>query len=251
MLPPRNCASRTGNEKVTTQLLDLSDLSSVEGASGELIERFGRVDVLVNNAGGIWSAHQLTGDGFEHTFQVNYLSHYLLTRRLLASGGGIWPRRVVNVTSVAHRYVLSMRWDELQLGRGHMTYAAYPQSKLAQVLFTHELARRFGPSGVVAHSCNPGVVRTRVGKDGDVRGALAPLLAAVVAAGTTPAQAAATPVFLAISLDAERSNGGYWVQCKQRRPSQAARDPHTASRLWELSETLLTEAGYPPDPRTP
>ena len=235
----------TGNEKVTTVRIDLADLNSVDQACVELIDRFGRVDVLVNNAGGIWSTPQMTPDGLEYTFQVNYLAHYFLTRHLLSASSAAWPRRIVNVTSVGHRQVRRPCWHNPQTERRHGPLTAYYQSKLAQVLFTRELARRFGPSGIIAHCCHPGTARTRFGKDGDVSATLAPLVAATVAAGITPTRAAATSVFLATSPEAEHSNGGYWVRRAQRKPSRVARDPDAARNLWELSERLLATAGHP------
>ena len=156
----------TGNGGVVAVRLDLSDLHDVARAADEILAR-SQVDVLVNNAGAMVSARSETRQGLEWTFGVNYLGHYLLTRLLLPSLVDCAPSHVVNVSSIAHRFVRDLRWDDLQLERRYSVYQSYSQSKLAQILFTGELARRLVGTGVVANAAHPGAVRSRLAQDGD------------------------------------------------------------------------------------
>jgi NAD(P)-dependent dehydrogenase (short-subunit alcohol dehydrogenase family) len=233
----------TGNEDVATTLVDLKDLRSVVQCGDDVLSRYGTVEVLINNAGGYWDARDITSQGFEQHFGVNYLSHYLLTRRLLDALGGAAPNRIVSVTSVGHRAVKGMNWDDLQFELGWVVPRAYGQSKLAQILFTREIARRFGNRGVIAHTAHPGVVRSNFGRDGDTRGEQRLVLRAFSLLGVSPAAGARTSIFLASSEEASRFNAGYLVRRKQHRPSKAARDDGAARRLWDVSEEMVTSAG--------
>jgi NAD(P)-dependent dehydrogenase (short-subunit alcohol dehydrogenase family) len=219
----------TGNDDVSSVRVDLSDLHDVEQCAVALHDRYGRVDVLVNNAGGVWTARQVTPQGYEYTFTVNYLSHYLLTRLLLPSLLAAAPSRVVNVTSIGHRFALGIKWGDLRYERRWNGGRAYNHSKLAQVLFTRELARRYGADGI--------------GQDGDTNGLYALSVQAVMLASVTPAKGAETSVHLATSPVAAGSNGGYWARSKPHRPSRPARDDDAARRLWDVSEDLVTKAG--------
>ncbi len=236
----------TGNNQVETISVDLKDLQSVARCVDELLDRFATIDVLVNNAGGYWDVRETTPQGFEQHFAVNYLSHYLLTRRLLDACGGAAPSRVVNVTSVGHRAVKCMNWDDLQFERGWNVGRAYGQSKLALILFTHEIARRFGDLGVIAHAAHPGFVKSNFAEDGDTHGVQRLTVRLMTLFGVTPAVGAKTSVHLATSQEAGLSNGGYWVRSTSRAPSRAARDGDAARRLWDVSQRLLIEAGVAP-----
>ncbi len=235
----------TGSEDLATVRVDLGDLRSVAECTDEVLERFETVDVLVNNAGGYWDARHTTAQGFEQHFGVNYLSHYLLTRRLLDALGATAPNRIVSVTSFGHRAVKGMNWDDLQLERGWTAPRAYGQSKLAQILFGREIARRYGGLGVVAHAAHPGVVRSNFAADGDTHGIQKLTVRAFSAFGVSPSTGARTSVHLASSDEAARSNGGYWARSRQREPSNAARDDAAARRLWEVSEDLVSATGVP------
>jgi retinol dehydrogenase-12 len=242
-LAAQEIRASTGNDDVTNVRVDLADLEDVERCAVEVLDRFGRLDVLVNNAGGTWSVPVITPQGFEQTFVVNYLSHYLLTRLLLGSLLRAAPSRIVNVTSVGHRFVRGMDWDDLQYERRWSPRDAYGQSKLAQILFTRELARRFGGDGVVAHAAHPGFVRTRFGADGDTYGGAATLLRVGKLVSVSPAHGAKTSIHLATSPQAALSNGGYWARAKPGHPSRAAKDDASARRLWDVSERLITGVG--------
>jgi retinol dehydrogenase-14 len=238
---------RIGNSHVTTVRADLRDLETVDSCASEVLDRFSRVDILVNNAGGYWDVRETTAQGFEQHFGVNYLSHYLLTRRLLKAQGRLAPNRIVNVTSVGHRAVKGIDWDDLQLTRGWTVARAYGQSKLAQILFTRELARRFGEAGIVAHAAHPGSVKSNFGADGDTHGMNRFVVQAIIRLfGVSPASAARTSIHLASSEQAGLTNGGYWVRGRQHRASRAGRDDAAAARLWDVSEGLLNDVGMSP-----
>jgi NAD(P)-dependent dehydrogenase (short-subunit alcohol dehydrogenase family) len=233
----------TGNDAVETVLVDLNDLHSVVQCADDVLRRFKSVHVLVNNAGGYWDVRTTTLQGFEQHFGVNYLSHYVLTRRLLDAPGAGAPDRIVNVTSVGHRAVSAMNWDDLQLEHGWSAARAYGQSKLAQILFTRELARRFGGRGIIAHAAHPGVVRTRFAADGDTHGIQRLVVRAGSVFGISPAAGARTPVHLASSGEAAAVNGRYWRRSRPHHPSRAAMDADAATRLWDVSEGLAAAAG--------
>ncbi len=233
----------TGNEDVRTVYLDLGDLRSVVQCADEVLGRFETVDVLVNNAGGYWDVRDTTAQGFERHFGVNYLGHYLLTRRLLNAHGDVAPNRIVNVSSAGHRAVKGMSWEDLQLERGWTAPRAYGQSKLALILFTREIARRLGGRGVIAHAAHPGVVRSNLGEDGDTRGVQRLTLRAISIFGISATKGAKSSIRLACSEEADQSNGRYWVRTKQHLPSKAARDDEAARRLWKVSEDLVTATG--------
>ena len=138
---------RTWNDDVHVVALDLADLESVATAADDILSRWPRLDVLVNNAGGTWSARQATAQGFEYTFGVNHLGHFSLTNRLLARLEASAPARIINLTSVGHHFArYGMRFDDLQSETGYDAMEAYCRSKLANVLFTRELAKRLDRS---------------------------------------------------------------------------------------------------------
>ncbi|HXN61673.1 MAG TPA: SDR family oxidoreductase [Acidimicrobiales bacterium] len=236
---------RTWNDDVHVVDLDLADLASVRAAADDVLARWGRLDVLVNNAGGTWSQHQLTAQGFEYTFGVNHLGHFYLTNLLLDRLRAGSPARIVSVTSVGHHFARhGMRFDDLQSEQGYDGMDAYCRSKLANVLFTRELAKRLAGTGVTANAVHPGPVRSGFGMDGDLTGFMGFGLKLVRPFEISPKRGARTSIHLATSPDVTGKTGMYWVRSKPGHMSRAARDDGTAARLWEESEKLLTSAGY-------
>ena len=224
---------------VELAVFDLASLESVRQGAVELLDRLDRIDVLVNNAGLMLSERRETVDGLETTFQVNHLGPFLLTVQLLERLKASAPSRIVNVASTAHQSARTgMDFDDLQATGGYRGMAVYGRSKLANILFTNELARRLEGTGVTANSLHPGTVRTGWAGDGDARG----LFAIGVAIGrpffVSPARGAMTSVYLASSPEVEGVSGRYFVRCRARTPSKAARDEGAARRLWEVSEQL-------------
>ncbi len=247
---------RTWNDDVHVVSLDLADLASVRKAAEDVLARWDRLDVLVNNAGGTWSARQETAQGFEYTFGVNYLGPFFLTNVLLDRLRNSGPSRIVNVTSVGHHFASKgMRFDDLQSEKRYEGMDAYARSKLGNVLFTRQLAQRLGAAGgtvsqgvaptVTVNAAHPGPVRSSFGMDGDLHGFMATGLRLVRPLEIGPKRGAKTSIYLATSPDVAAKTGMYWVRSKPGHMSRQARDDESARRLWDESERLLAAAGYP------
>ena len=222
--------------KVEPLDLDLAALASVRAAAAELAKRHPRIDVLVNNAGLFLTQREETKDGFEMTFGVNHLGPFLFTRLLLEQLEAAAAARIVNVASDEHRRAAGLELDDLDARRRYSGVMAYARSKLANVLFTRELARRLAGTRVTANALHPGGVRTEIGQGGDARGAIRILLALLRPFLLTPAQGALTSIHLASSPEVEGVTGRYFVKCRESTPSAAALDDEAARRLWEESE---------------
>jgi NAD(P)-dependent dehydrogenase (short-subunit alcohol dehydrogenase family) len=235
---------RTWNDDVHIVALDLADLASVRKAADDILEGWERLDVLVNNAGGTWSEHKLTAQGFEYTFGVNHLGHFYLTNLLLERLRGSEPARVVSVTSVGHHFARAgMRFDDLQSERRYQGMEAYCRSKLANVLFVRQLAKRLEGSRVTANAAHPGWVRSRFGMDGDTKAATSVGMYVLRPFQISPKRGARTSIYLATSPDVEDKTGMYWVRSKPGHMSHHARDDVAAELLWDESERLLVSAG--------
>ncbi len=235
-------ASRSGAADVESVALDLASLSSVRECAAGLGRRCERIDVLVNNAGLIRSERDTTVDGFEMTFGVNHLGHFLLTGLVADQVKAAPSPRVINVASAAHWFAVGgLRFEDLQSVRFYNAWLAYGRSKLANILFTDELARRWKADGVCVSSAHPGTVRTGFGQDGDTKGITDGLLDVSRAFSTTPDRGADTPVWLATAsagVDLDRS-GTFWANRKPGFRSPWARRRIDAARLWSVSEDLI------------
>jgi NAD(P)-dependent dehydrogenase (short-subunit alcohol dehydrogenase family) len=228
--------ARAPGAQVAALRADLSSLAEVRALAGELLARHPHLHVLVNNAGGVSARREVTPDGLERTFAVNHLAPYLLTRLLLDRLRASAPARIVNVASIAHRNA-ALDFDDLQLTRDYAVMRAYGRSKLANVLFTRELARRLAGTGVTVNSLHPGAVATRIWSRAPWL--FRPLLAVAKRFMLTPEQGAATLVHLAASAEVERLTGAYFEGGRAVDPSAAARDEAAARRLWEESARLV------------
>jgi NAD(P)-dependent dehydrogenase (short-subunit alcohol dehydrogenase family) len=229
-----------GAGAVELVVFDLADLSSVRAGAAEILQRCPRLDVLVNNAGLILTDRAETVDGFEATFGINHLGPFLLTNllrdRLVESA----PARVVNVASTAHNQARKgMPFDDLQSTQKYAPMRVYGESKLANILFTSELARRLEGTGVTANSLHPGTVRTGYGADGDTKGLLALGIRIGQPLFMSPLKGARTSVFLASSPDVEGVTGRYFAKCKEKTPKRQALDSDAARRLWAVSEEMV------------
>ena len=234
----------SGSEQVDLVLFDLGDLSSVRRGAEEILDRCPRIDVLVNNAGLVQSERTETVDGFETTFAINHLGPFLLTQLLTDRLVGSAPARVVNVASTAHQAARrGLDFDNLQSTRHYRGMQAYSRSKLANILFTTELARRLAGRQVTANCLHPGTVASGFARDDDAKGFLAFGIKVVKPFILTPKQGARTSVYLASSPEVAEVTGQYVVRCRARVPSPAAQDPAAATLLWSLSEELVDHSG--------
>jgi len=224
--------------QVETVTADLSSLAQVRRAAGEILDRCDRLDVLVSNAGVIMTRRQLTADGLETTFATNHLGPFLLISLLRGRLEDSAPARIVVVSSAAHRQVREIPWDDLPGGSEARPEQAYPLSKLANILFTRELARRLADTGVTANCLHPGFVRTALGRDVTGLPGVGVRLALRFVPG--PDAGARTPVYLASSPEVAGVTGEYFVRSRPAEPSALARDDEAAARLWALSEGLVS-----------
>ncbi len=231
---------RSGNDAVEVMELDLAQLASVRDFASRFAAGHDHIDVLLNNAGVMLGSRRETVDGYEMMLQVNHLGPFLLTnllREQLVAGD---EARVVNVASAAHSGARKgLDFDDLQSTRRYRGFGVYSQTKLANILFTRELARRWDDTGITANAVHPGFVASRFGRDGDtgrLTGMVFPLLKPFA---LTPEQGAQTQVYVASAPELTGITGGYWVKSAPASPSAAAQDDAAAARLWEVSEQLV------------
>jgi NAD(P)-dependent dehydrogenase (short-subunit alcohol dehydrogenase family) len=240
----------TGGRPVDVFVADLSDQAQVRRLADEIRRHYPHIDVLVNNVGGYWNTRHVTADGLERTFALNHLAPFLLTNLLLASLRRGGPARVVTVSSNAH-VTGRIDFDDLQAERTYSGARAYNQSKLANVLFTYELARRLTGSAVTANALHPGVVSTSFGAEdpGRVQRILVPLIRPFM---KTPTQGAATTIHVATATALERVTGRYFADSKPKRSSARSHDTVIAARLWRVSAEMVGEPLTPaaPEPHT-
>lgn len=234
----REIAVASGNPEVELLLADFASLAEVRRLGEEAAARYPRIDVLINNAGLMLSERSVTSDGFETTFQVNHLAPFLLTCILLPKLAASAPARIVVVASDAHKRGGALDFDDLQSERGYFGFGVYGRSKLANVLFTRELARRIAGSGVTVNCMHPGVVSTGFAADGDASALFSMLMKVARPFMLTPEKGADTVVHLATSPEVEGVSDGYFTKRRQRSPGKHALDDAAARRLWEASVAM-------------
>jgi NAD(P)-dependent dehydrogenase (short-subunit alcohol dehydrogenase family) len=215
---------------------DLSRMRSVRRLAATVADRYGRLDVLVNNAAVAMFRRALTEDGLETGFAVNHLAPFLLTTSLLPVLQVPEQARVVTVTSDNHKQVKQVPWDDLQGEREFKPLQAYNRTKLMNVWFTRVLADKVAGSGVTANCLSPGFVKTNLSRH--ATGPFRVFFTLVRPFQTTPEKAARTVLHVAASPDVSGVNGGYFSGGKQATPSGLARDDAQAQRLWSLSAEL-------------
>lgn len=221
-----------GGTGVETILADLSQMDGVRRAADLFLSRHEKLHILVNNAGGLFMSRETTADGFEKTFALNHLAYFLLTNLLLDALRAGAPARIVNVSSMAHQGA-RLDFNDLQNERGYTSFGAYGQSKLANIYFTYELARRLEGSGVTANCLHPGFVATNFGKS---NGGLARLIFGVLQLGAiSPERGAETSLFLAASPEVEGVTGKYFDNCRMVSSSPVSYDEQAAKQLWQVS----------------
>lgn len=224
----------SGNSNISFLLADLSSMAAVRKLAAEFLAKFDRLDVLVNNAGAVNPKHEKTAEGFELTFAMNHLSYFLLTNLLVPALEKAAPSRVVCVASEAHRGA-KLDFDDL-MTEPYSAFKAYGRSKLANILFGRELARRLQSRGITVNTLHPGVVGSSflAGKPGfwGVVGKVASVFMISNEAG------AKTSIYLATSKDVDGVTGKYFDKSRERLPDAFAQDDAAAKRLWEVSEKL-------------
>jgi NAD(P)-dependent dehydrogenase (short-subunit alcohol dehydrogenase family) len=226
-----------GGGRVDVFIADLSVQAQVCRLADQVLHALPRIDVLINNAGGYWNTRHVTADGLERTFALNHLAPFLLTTLLLDRLTDSAPARVVTVSSNAHA-MGRLDFDDLQGERSYSGARAYNQSKLANVLFTYELARRMPAASVTANALHPGVVSTSFGADDPamVQCLLVPLLRPFM---KTPDRGAATSIHVASAPDLAQVTGRFFARSKPRKSSERSYDRAAATRLWQASADLV------------
>jgi NAD(P)-dependent dehydrogenase (short-subunit alcohol dehydrogenase family) len=215
---------------------DLSSLAEIRRLAEEVLALAPRLDVLVNNAGLVRDRRSTTVDGFETTFAVNHLAPFYLTHLLIDRIKASAPARIVTVASSAHATV-KLNFDDLSAERSYSGGNAYSRSKLANILFTYELARRLEGTGVTANCVHPGTVRSGFARDENgMVGIVYKLFGRFF---LTPEEGAKTSIHVASAPDLHSVSGQYFAKCKPATPSRTARNPEVSRRLWKASEAML------------
>lgn len=229
-----------GHPAVDAFAADLSSQAEVRRLAAEVLNAYPRLDVLVNNVGGFWATRHVTVDGLEHTFALNHLAPFLLTSLLLDRLKASAPARIVTVSSGAHA-TGKIDFEDPQAVRKYSGQKAYSQSKLANVMFSYELARQVAGAGVTATVLHPGLVLTSFGAEDP-----GPLFKVILLVARpfmkTPKDGAATSVYLASSPKVEGVTGQYFASSKPKASSKASYDTAAAARLWQVSADLVGPA---------
>lgn len=226
---------RSGSQRVSMLQADMASMQSIRALADAFKAGHGRLDVLVNNAGALHYERHETADGLEMTFGVNHIGYFLLTHLLQDLLKATPGARIVNVSSEAHR-MGRVNFDDLNSTRSYGAYPAYGTSKLMNLLFTYELARRLEGTGVTVNALHPGVIASGFGSGGNLFWRVG--FALVRPFMQSAEGGARTSIFLASSPEVEGVTGKYFIRCKPRRSSAASYDQATARRLWEVSEQI-------------
>jgi retinol dehydrogenase 12 len=238
----RGIREQTGSAAVESLVADLSAQAEVRRLAREFRQRQPRLDVLINNAGAVFLQRRESVDGIEMTFALNHLAYFLLTNLLLDLLTASTPARVINVSSAAYEG-MTLDFDDLQEGRRYRGFRAYSRSKLANLLFTFELARRLEGTGVTVNALHPGFVATNFFAGNGPVGWLMRRSAGLFAIG--PEEGARTTLYLASAPEVEGITGRYFVKGRPVASSPASRDPAAALRLWQVSEEMTGLAATP------
>ena len=227
--------SATGNSTIDTMVCDLTSMENVRKLASDFKHKYQRLDVLINNAGEIVSERRITVDGFEYTLALDHLSHFLLTMLLVNLIEASAPARIINVSSSAHLFG-RIDFEDLMGEKKYNPMKAYSQAKLANLLFTHELATRLAGTGVTANAVHPGAVRTNFGKGMKGRWRIFLWLGSPFLIDAE--EGAETSIFVASSPEVAGITGRYFVKKKEKISSKRSHDQTAAKRLWEVSSKL-------------
>lgn len=237
---------QTKNPDVHLLLADLSVQAQIRQLAAQVQRRYDHLDVLVNNAGAVFNTRQLTPDGIEMTFALNHLSYFLLTTLLLDQLKAGAPSRIINVASATHQAAKSSTIEDWQSQQSYSMTQAYHRSKLANLLFTYELARRLEGTGVTVNAVKPGFTKTGLGKNnGGLIGLFLRVMSALMAQSAE--KGAETSIYLATSPDVTRVSGNYFDRRVAIQSSPDSYRVELGKRLWALSEQLTQAITQPKD----
>ena len=229
--------SSSGNENIDLLIADLAVMQEVRDLAEQVISRYHRLDILLNNAGGYFAKHELTSDGLERTFALNHMSYFLLTNKLMELLKSSAPARIVNVSSGAH-YGVDMDFENLNGEQEYKAWKAYQKSKLANVLFTYELLKKV-PADITVNCLHPGFVATNFGHNNG--GFIGPVLKiAQRISAIDPEEGAKTSIFLCSAPEVKGVSGKYFYKCQPKTSSRESRNMDTGKRLWQISSDIAS-----------
>ena len=229
--------SISGNENIDLLMADLAVMQEVRDLAEQVISRYDRLDVLLNNAGGYFTKHEITSDGLEMTFALNHMSYFLLTNKLMELLKYSAPARIVNVSSDAH-YGVDMEFENLNGEQEYKAWKAYQKSKLANVLFTYELLKKV-PGNITVNCLHPGFVATNFGHNNG--GFFGPVLKiAQRISAIDPEEGAKTSIFLCSAPEVKGVSGKYFYKCQPKTSSRESRNMDTGKRLWQISSDIAS-----------
>jgi len=229
--------SISGNENIDLLMADLAVMQEVRDLAEQVISRYDRIDVLLNNAGGYFTKHEITSDGLEMTFALNHMSYFLLTNKLMELLKYSAPARIVNVSSDAH-YGVDIEFENLNGEQEYKAWKAYQKSKLANVLFTYELLKKV-PGNITVNCLHPGFVATNFGHNNG--GFFGPVLKiAQRISAINPEEGAKTSIFLCSAPEVKGVSGKYFYKCQPKTSSRESRNMDTGKRLWQISSDIAS-----------
>ena len=229
--------SISGNENIDLLMADLAVMQEVRDLAEQVISRYDRIDVLLNNAGGYFTKHEITSDGLEMTFALNHMSYFLLTNKLMELLKYSAPARIVNVSSDAH-YGVDMEFENLNGEQEYKAWKAYQKSKLANVLFSYELLKKV-PGNITVNCLHPGFVATNFGHNNG--GFFGPVLKiAQRISAIDPEEGAKTSIFLCSAPEGKGVSGKYFYKCQPKTSSRESRNMDTGKRLWKISSDIAS-----------
>ena len=229
--------SISGNENIDLLMADLAVMQEVRDLAEQVISRYDRIDVLLNNAGGYFTKHEITSDGLEMTFALNHMSYFLLTNKLMELLKYSAPARIVNVSSDAH-YGVNIEFENLNGEQEYKAWKAYQKSKLANVLFTYELLKKV-PGNITVNCLHPGFVATNFGHNNG--GFFGPVLKiAQRISAIDPEEGAKTSIFLCSAPEVKGVSGKYFYKCQPKTSSRESRNMDTGKRLWQISSDIAS-----------
>ena len=228
--------AETGNPNIFMIVANLSIISEARRAAEEFLSTGKPLHLLVNNAGVTNTQRIITADGYEETLAINHLAYFVVTNTLLTRLKESAPARIVSVGSEAHAFIKGINWDDIHFEQSYKTFTVYGHSKLCNLLWTRELARKLEGTGVTATCAHPGAVSTGLGAQTTFGKCIQFLMKPFF---KSPEQGAATSLYLATSKEVEGESGGYYANCKTKKPRKWATDDAAAARLWQVSEALV------------